>query len=297
MRAARITARGNSADDAVRCQKVLQIALQSIMASAMIFLLSKFAGLLVRPSTLLLICCIVGLALTWRGRSRLGRGLLTVGIGGFVAVFLLPLDQWALLPLEDRFPRPLQPPAHVDGIVVLGGATIPELTAVRGIPALNSAAERMTETVALARRYPSARVVFTGGQGALFPGALDEADVARELFTDLGLPPERLVLESDSRTTWENAAYTKALVQPKPGETWLMVTSADHMARGIGAFRAVGWDTLAWPVSYKSGRSLRLWLPGSLGTRLHMLDEAAHEWVGLFAYWALGHSSALFPGP
>ncbi len=261
------------------------------------FTLSKLAGILLRPSTLLLLCCVVGLALRGRRHQRLARGLLLVGVGGFVAILLLPLDQWLLLPLEDRFPQVTNPPAHVDGIIVLGGAVDPALTADRGIPSLNGAAERMTEGAALARRYLNARLVFTGGQGLLFPGAVSEADGARRLFTELGVAPNRLVMEGNSRTTYENAVMTKALVQPRPGETWVLVTSADHMARGIGAFRSVGWDPLAWPVGYKSGHNIRLWLPSPLGGRLTKLDEAVHEWIGLFAYRALGHSSALFPAP
>jgi uncharacterized SAM-binding protein YcdF (DUF218 family) len=255
----------------------------------MIFLISKVASLLLRPSTLLLLCVVVGLAL---GRRRLAW----TGAAGFALVMLLPVDQWALLPLEDRFPRP-PPPAHVDGIVVLGGAVEPDLSAVRGVPSLNGAAERMTETVVLARRYPQARVVFTGGSATVIRGAATEADAARTLFLALGVPPDRLVIEDASRTTWENALFTRDLVRPKPGETWLLVTSADHLARGVGAFRAAGWDVLGWPVGYKSGVSWRLWLPADLPNRLGRLDEAAHEWVGLLAYRAFGRSSALFPAP
>jgi uncharacterized SAM-binding protein YcdF (DUF218 family) len=276
----------------------------------MMFVLGKLIGLLVQPSTLLLLCCVGGALLVGRGRReggrrrgrqgagrRLGWTLLVVGIGGFLAVLLLPLDQWILLPLEDRFPPPSVPPAHVDGIAVLGGAVMPELAAVRGQPALNAAAERMTETVALARRYPGARVVFTGGQGALLPGELSEADVARSLFAALGLPPERLTFETLSRTTAENAAMARALARPAPGETWLLVTSAAHMPRAVGSFRAAGWDVTAWPVGYKSGRAWRLWLPGELGLRLAQLDGAAHEWAGLLAYRLLGRTDALFPAP
>jgi uncharacterized SAM-binding protein YcdF (DUF218 family) len=260
----------------------------------MLFILSKIASLLLRPSTLLLLCCLAGLLLGVRRRAA--RVLLWIGVGGFLAVMLLPLDQWALLPLEDRFPRPA-PPAHVDGIIVLGGAIMPDMSEDRGIPSLNAAAERMTEGVALARRYPEARLVFTGGTAALIPGRMTEAGAAERLFTALGIPPARLTVEDVSRTTWENAVETRARIQPHPGETWLLVTSADHVARGVGAFRAVGWDVIGWPVGYKSGHGWRLWLPGPIGTRLAMLDEAVHEWIGLVVYRALGHSSALFPAP
>lgn len=261
----------------------------------MTFIISKFADLMLRPSSLLLACCVLGLLLGMRRGA--GRALLWIGVGGLVLVMLLPLGQSALLPLEDRFPRVLDPPTHVDGIIVLGGALEPDITTDRGIPSLNAAAERMTAAVALANRYPTARLVFTGGSGALLPGQMTEADVASALFRDLGIASERLVLESRSRTTWENAIETKRLVRPAPGATWILLTSADHMPRGVGAFRATGWEVIGWPVGYKSGHSLRLWLPGPIGARLAMLDEATHEWIGLLAYWLMGRSSALFPAP
>jgi uncharacterized SAM-binding protein YcdF (DUF218 family) len=262
------------------------------------FVIGKFVGLLTSAGTLLLLCCLAGLWLTrHRRRSSFGRALLWIGIGGFVVVVLLPVDQWALLPLEDRFPQVTQPPAHVDGIIVLGGAVMPDLAADRGIPALDDAAERMTTAVALALRYPTARLVFTGGSGALVPGETTEADVARTLFTSLGIAPERLTMENASRTTFENAVMTRALLQPQPGQTWILVTSAVHMPRGVGVFRAVGWQVLPWPVGFKSGHSLRLWLPGGLGERLVLLDEAMHEWIGLVAYRLMGRTDALLPGP
>jgi uncharacterized SAM-binding protein YcdF (DUF218 family) len=251
------------------------------------------------PGTLLVLCSVVGLWLTRRRRrSGFGRFLLALGIIGFAAVLLLPVDQWALWPLEDRFPQVTQPPAHVDGIVVLGGAVMPDLSTARGIPSLTDAGERMTTAVALAQRYKTARLVFTGGQGALIPGTdTTEADVARELFLSLGIPPEQLTLENQSRTTYENAVMTKALVQPQPGQTWILVTSAYHMPRSVGAFRAAGWPVLPWPVGYKSGHGPAFWWPTTLGERLVHLDEATHEWIGLLAYRLMGRTGTLLPGP
>ena len=256
----------------------------------MIFVLSKLADLILAASTLLLLCCLCGLVLR-------RRWLLWTGVIGFVLVLLLPVDQLALLPLEDRFPHPAEPPAHVDGLIVLGGALVPEISNARGLPSLNAAAERMTEAVALSRRYPDAKLVYTGAYGSLLHERVPEAETAATLLVELGVPRERIVLEGKSRTTWENAVDTKALVRPKPGETWLLVTSAEHMPRAVGAFRAAGWPVLAWPVAYKSGLDPLLWLPSSLGPHLSALDGATHEWIGLFAYWWLGHSSALFPAP
>ncbi len=263
----------------------------------MLFILGEIVGTLTLVGTVLLLICVAGLVLTRRRGSRIGRGLLVIGIIGFVLVWLLPVDQWALLPLEDRFPQVTQPPAHVDGIIVLGGAVLPDLSADRGIPSLNDAAERMTTGVALALRYPTARLVFTGGRGTVVPGETTEADVARTLFISLGIPPDRLVMESASRTTYDNAVMTKALVNPQPGQTWILVTSAAHMPRSVGLFRAAGWNVLPWPVGYKSGVGHYLWLPSTLGQHLLQLDEAMHEWVGLVGYRMIGRIDTLFPGP
>ena len=241
----------------------------------MAFVIPKLAGLLLRPSMALLLCALLGLALR-------RPALAWIGVAGLLAIVLLPLDQFAARPLEDREPRPPLP-ARVDGVIVLGGALEQDIYADRGIPSLNGAAERMTELVALARRYPQARLVFTGGSGHLLPDAATEADDARALFTALGVPPQRMTYESASRTTWDNAVFARRLAQPAPGQVWLLVTSAMHMPRALGAFRAAGWDVLPWPVAYKTrGRGLR-W-EESPGQRIALLDAALHEWLGLLAY-------------
>jgi uncharacterized SAM-binding protein YcdF (DUF218 family) len=84
----------------------------------MLFLLAKFVWALARPSSVLLLLCIGG---TWLHRRRWGFRALVFGVAGFVAITILPIDRWLMAPLENRFPRSA-PPAHVDGIIVLGGA-------------------------------------------------------------------------------------------------------------------------------------------------------------------------------
>ncbi len=257
---------------------------------------SKLLWLLLRPNTLALVLAWLGLWALLR-RHRWGRWPALAGLGYYAVVLLTPLSQWLLLPLEDRFPRPAEAPAQVDGIIVLGGAVDQNLTEARGIPALNGAAERMTEPLALARRFPAARVVFTGGQGSPLHGGTTEADVARRLWTELGMPPAQVSYETNARNTYENALLTRQQVQPRPGETWLLITSAGHMPRAMGIFRQVGWPVTPWPVNYNTGHSLRDWFDAPFGTRLNQTEWAAHEWLGLLAYRLLGRTNALFPAP
>ena len=168
----------------------------------MIFILSKLGWAVLRPSVLPLLLAWFGLALMWARRRRWGCRLQVAGLGCYAMVLLLPLNSLALLPLEDRFPRPTEPPL-IDGIIVLSGAIETEVSSDRGTASLNAAAERMTEAVALARRHPAARVVFTGANSDLLPGGRTEAEWAKPFFEALGLDPGRLILENASRNTYE----------------------------------------------------------------------------------------------
>jgi uncharacterized SAM-binding protein YcdF (DUF218 family) len=264
----------------------------------MTFILSKVLWALLRPSVLLLLVGLVGLVLARvLSRRRAGLRLITVSLGSYLLILLLPIDQWALMPLEDRFARPDPPPAHVDGIIVLGGVIDSELSDDRGIPSLTSSAERITETVVLARRYPDSKVVFTGGDGDLLPVFPTEADYAKQLLTELGLTDRPIITENRSRNTVENAVFSRALVQPKPGEVWLLVTSASHMPRSVSIFRQAGWPVVPWPVGYKTGHSAKVQFSREFFRKLGQLDWAMHEWVGLAAYRYMGRTDSLFPGP
>ena len=164
--------------------------------------------------------------------------------------------------------------------------------------AVNEAAERLTEGVRLARRWPQAKVVFTGGVGGLLASGSDAAGPVGRFLQDVGISPQRIVLEPKSRNTHENAKLTYELLSPKPGERWLLVTSAYHMPRSIGVFRAAGFDVTAAPVDYRTrdARDLVRMFP-SIPSGLKRLDLGAKEWIGLVGYWFAGRTDALFPGP
>lgn len=253
------------------------------------FVATKLLSLALAPTALMIELALIGLVLRRRSIVALAIGLLT-------ACMVLPIGTWATRPLENRFPAVTEPPARIDGIVLLGGA-IDDLTSEdRQTPTLNAAANRITTFVILARRYPDARLVRTGGSGNIQQGDASEAPWALEQLKDLGLDPSSVTSEANSRTTWENAVEVNRLVQPKPGEIWVLLTSAMHMPRAVGVFRAAGWQVLPWPVGYRSRNHLETWLP-PMADGFSSLDMAMHEWTGLLAYWLQGHSSALFPAP
>lgn len=263
----------------------------------MLFLLAKIFGLLANPGEILLLLSGIGTALCAFGRQKWGLLALYAGVGGFLLIAVLPIDRWMIGPLEARFPRVITPPARVDGIIVLGGAVDTARTAEHGIPALNWAAERMTAFVGLTRRYPEAKLIFTGGSGELRANGRMETAVARALFTELGVKPERMIYEDASRTTYENAEFSRRLMAPKPREIWLLVTSANHMPRAVGVFRHVGWKILPWPVAFKTPPTEDFFSFSPLAGHLAVVDLAFHEWLGLLVYYLTGRSDELFPGP
>jgi uncharacterized SAM-binding protein YcdF (DUF218 family) len=262
----------------------------------MFFILSKLVWFILSPVNLAILLGGLSALLAF---TRFARPARWVGLICLVALGLMafsPLPRIVLRPLEDRFPQQDAAKTPVTGIVVLGGA----VGVARGDVVVNSLASRMTKAVELARLHPQAKIVFTGGAANLISETtVTEADGAKLLFEGLGLDPARLILEDESRNTRENAAFTRRLVEPKPGERWLLVTSAWHMPRAIGVFRKAGFAVEAFPVDFwSSGEAsdfVRPYIRAPLG--LDIADTGFKEWVGLVAYRLAGYTDTLFPAP
>lgn len=263
------------------------------------FVLSKIFWIVFNPAHLLLLLGLAGVLAMFaprRGLRAAGRGLVTAMVLAMVLLAVLPAGVW-LGPLENRFPAPESLPARIAGVIVLGGAVDAERSHRRGGPELTEAADRVAALVELARRYPEVRFVFTGGSGALLDEGEREADFLPDLLARLGAMPDRLILERDSRNTHENAVLSKALVNPRPGEPWVLVTSAFHMPRAVGAFRQNGWSVVPYPVDFRSLGRLDWTSAPDLTRGLAEASLAAKEWIGLSAYRLFGWSDSLYPGP
>ncbi len=268
----------------------------------MFFILSKTLGILTVPSNVLGILTLLGVILLWTRWRRAGRRLLIFCLALFLVVGLMPVGGALIVALEERFPPWVATAAPPDGIVVLGGPIKSVQSAARGTVELGSGAERLTALPAFARRFPNARIVYSGGDASLTGSGRSEAPFARQLLESFGIPRERILIEDRARNTVENATLTKALVAPKPGERWLLVTSAAHMPRSVGVFRKAGFPVEPYPVDWQTSAGERQWwqwlLPRFYPFRgWNALDDAAKEWAGLVAYWLVGHTSELFPGP
>lgn len=264
----------------------------------MFFELSKILWFFAQPSNVILIMLALGGALGWSGRERPGLQMCAAGAALYAILGLSPVGHLLLLPLEERFLRPeLQPDYAPKGVIVLGGAVDSLVSGARGQAALNEAAERMTEAVALSRRFPQALIVFTGGSAELIYETEPETEAAKRLFTALGVDPSRVIYESQSRNTYENAQWTRAALGDRADGDWVLVTSAFHMPRAMGLFRAAGFKVRPWPVDYRTRGAQDAWRFFARSSEgLRRADLAAKEWAGLLVYWLSGRTDALFPG-
>jgi uncharacterized SAM-binding protein YcdF (DUF218 family) len=168
----------------------------------------------------------------------------------------------------------------------------------RGQLLVNESGERVIALADLARRYPDARIVFAGGGGNIVEDQLAEAAGLALFAGTLGLDPQRITYEDRSRTTRENAIFTRELVEPEPGARWLLVTSSWHMPRAVGCFRQVGFDVIAYPVDFRTRGPSDRWRPFAFSSEaMRRLDIVSKEWVGLVAYWLAGYVPEMLPGP
>jgi uncharacterized SAM-binding protein YcdF (DUF218 family) len=262
------------------------------------FIASKVIFFCIQPSSLAFFTLLAGVLLIRRCPKWPAR-LLYAGLAIIILFGFLPGGNILVLPLEERFATRVQRPPQekISGIILLGGFEDISITRVRGGLALNEAAERLTESLRLARALPDTKVIFTGGSGSLF-GSGGIAGPVRQFFIDAGIAADRIIVENDSRNTYENAEFTKAILKPQAEDRWLLVTSAYHMPRSIGVFRKVGFNVVPYPVDFRTrnwGDALRPF--DSIAEGLQRTDLAAREWIGLLAYWISGRSSSIFPGP
>ena len=259
------------------------------------FIASKLLLFVTQPlawAALLLLCGLLAakLGLVW-GR-RWGPRL------SWAALSVLLLQGWKPLPdalirqLELRHPElaantPLQDFA---GVLLLGGALEPAYVwQGHSQVALNEAAERMTAAVPLLQKQPGLRLLFTGGEGELLATGITEADRAALFFASMGVPRERLVMESASRNTFENAVFSARLAGIDTKQRWLLLTSASHMPRAMATFQKAGWNVTPYPVDYRSGLATPL-TQYSLAEGARKWHLVLHELLGSLVYQLTGRA-------
>ena len=259
------------------------------------FYISKIIWLLASPDSLLLILLLFSLTLLFLGKISSAKKLLSVVSLAFILIAFFPLGEWLLHPLESQFKTNPTLPTNVDGIIVLSGSEKAELSHIWNQVEVGAAAERNLAFLNLARRYPKAKLVFTGGTGRLTKQNYKAADVAKKLFEQQNFNIKRITFESKSRNTFENAINSKEIVKPLKNEKWVLITTGWHMPRSIGIFCKVDWKTIPYPVDHQTRKGSLYRIDFDFAKNLVLLKTGIKEWLGLFAYYLSSKTTSLLP--
>lgn len=254
----------------------------------MLHYLSKLTTILWQPLAWVAVVLLVGVVFLLVDSPRSRRFGKLFCAGAAVLLLLLgwrPLPDALLRSLEDRYAAPSGSLRKYHGMVVLGGVFRGEDGRGHGQIALGCAGERVVVPVPIMNQYPHMRLLFTGGDASIFPGRREpEADVARAYFERMGTDMARVMTESASRNTFENAILGRAVSGIDANKPWLLVTSASHMPRALATFRKAGWNVTPYPVDYVT-KVADYWFSYGLYDGISAWQTALREYVGLAFYW------------
>ena len=221
-------------------------------------------------------------------RAQLLRHALVASVFFFVLAWQ-PLTDSLIRQFEDVHALPGGDLNRFYGVVVLGGAVNSAYVwHERHQVQLNEAADRMTEAVILARRYPNWRLVYIGtelgGKPDLTALKISGAPQAQQFFQDMGVPSVQLIMETQSSTTRQNALYGAVAVGDQIQQPWLLLTSAIHMPRALAVFRNVGWNVAPYPVDYQTTKKIKRLSRFSLVNGLRAWRSLFYESLGWLEY-------------
>ena len=246
------------------------------------FLLTKILSLLVYPLSLGLGLLLVSLFSTLSGR----RGFAwLMALCAFLVLYVPSTgfgSSWLVAPLEGRHPAfsPEELP-KADAIVVLGGAMDGESRFGRGGD-FNNAADRVFTAAELYNAGKAPAILLSGGSE---PPNRTEAELMADKLVALKIPKAALILETASRTTYDNAINAGKILKQAGFSHILLVTSGAHMRRSLALFEKQGLQVTAAATDHQLPKFAPV-VPGWLPTyyRLARSSRAIHEYVGYWVY-------------
>jgi uncharacterized SAM-binding protein YcdF (DUF218 family) len=255
----------------------------------MFFILSKVLVFIIQP-----ISWLVGL-LAWAvftknptKKRRILRGtfFLTVGLTNpFLMNHTFRFYETPAVPmssLSDTF----------DVGIVLGGFSNFDATTDERLN-FNSAANRLTDAVVLYKKGIVRKLLISGGDGNLLGQKTPEAEKTEPYLLLMGVRQEDILLENRSRNTYENALFSKELIdsQHVKSDKILMITSAYHTPRALGCFKKVGLKVDPFPANFigkKPSWKTNYWLKPDAQAFFNW-EAIFKEWIGYVVYVLKGY--------
>lgn len=249
------------------------------------FYLSKILNFFLAPLNILTILILILIFIITFIKSK--KLIKFFSILLFIIVLLfgyIPLSNFLLNKVEDYIQPSKYPIQQLKGVVVLGGSFESGLISKeRNQVLLNSSAERLTKALEIYNKNPRVLILFSGFSNEFKQEGWSESEIAKKFFLDQGIKIDNLILENQSRNTYENIIFSKDIIKKYPG-TWGLITSANHMPRSFFGFKKQGIILEPINVDYKTGNGRIFWINFDIEKGIRNWSIILHEITGLIYY-------------
>ncbi len=245
----------------------------------MLFFLKKLITFCIVPPGIIIIFLIISawlLKKKWR--------LFNTGLA--VAIYLIsiePVKDLFIIPLEDAYKVPqIETIRTYDAYVVLGGGINENAPDLNGEGQLTS--ESLPRAVDAFRLYKIEKkpIILSGGR---VYGKKPEAEIAKKFLISLGVDEKDIIIEENSRDTYENALLVKEILKNKGLEKIVLITSAFHMKRSVQLFKRHFSYILPYPTGYRTSRTdynVISYMPN--GENIAYVAYSIKEYIGILFY-------------
>jgi uncharacterized SAM-binding protein YcdF (DUF218 family) len=207
----------------------------------MYFIFSKVLLFLLFPLNWVIVSLLIAL---FSKKPKLKRRSFVTGIA-LLVIFTNPYLLYLFAKNWDIGPGQLNKGRTYSTAIVLGGFAGEDKN---GNGVFNENANRFIEGVRLKESGKASHILVSSGNGNLQQSSFREAAWTQGVLKEFKLPDTAVLIEQNSRNTFENAAFSKQVLEkahlPPP---YLLVTSAWHMRRAFYIFKKAGMDVIAWP--------------------------------------------------
>lgn len=249
---------------------------------------------IVNFDTIWFIALILATFLIFKSKFSLGSKILYVFLMASGIIVITPLPEWGMTCLENRFQRLQKFPENVKGVIIIGGIVDRKISKTRGEPSFNMFGSRMLSVLKLMHERPQLEYIIMGG-GRPFIENYQEADILVRYLEFIKPKLGKLMFDNISSTTVESAQVSYNMIKPKPGERWVLLTSAYHMPRAVGIFRKAGWDIIPYPVDFHTSGKYEWHLNFSVWWGFMMWSISTYEMLMNAVSYMNGESDALLP--
>lgn len=249
----------------------------------MYFYLSKLLAPFVNFTNFLIIGILASLIIYLKYKSKLGNFFLFFFVIVFLIIGFFPVGNYGLKYLEHKHIKK-DMYLNYDNIIVLAGAESISATKYSNILNLNNASERLIASVDLALKNKDSKIIFLGGSGFLSKQELNEANVAKMFYTNIGFDTSRVIFVESTRNTIENLKILKNLkIDNKKN---LLITSAFHMNRSLYIAKKLNLNLIPYAVDFRHVHSdekfLNLYQSFNFADNLGRTNMFYREIVGIF---------------